>query len=607
MTYVPPSPTTFDTFTDDEGRELAAVFLRDQGGKHYEAHVEVEDWRSAVAVSPFWRVEVAYEVPQVISTDNAAILHSARTWRPLCLFMKNFIMAPPYRETVRFLDSNTLNFVRSNLVVRPKGARTIPTKREIQEAQDAAEYWAEVDREKAATLAAATKPPRHPCGQPGGHGSLQRDCDDRRRVTLMPYDIQGALAAGLTPDQITSHLAANPNQARFIGPDGTEHGYNVGAALNAGYSPEGVIGFLSPSSRPSLDPLASANTRAVPSNQDETGAPSPSASAAPASATETVAAPSPSASPSNTPNRVHFQVAQALGAGYSAKEITDYMSTMPGPLGEQTRTALRWNYSPDEIVDHLNASRTQANYQGVPILAPIQRGATQAEAGIANLAGDVGLPSVALSNQRSSQSSRCGRQDLYVERRGRPQVRQLRQRHCGPPIGGLRGRTSCRRGGARRPRCGACRCSRGRRGDRRAHARRCHRASPCGQQRGRFANHVGLGTWDRWRGRDWSTRHGGLAGRHWERRRHRPQVCLAEHCGTRHGGLSPAPSGGPSGFCRHVGGRSGSLAGRQRSGGTGGPDDEGRDGRPRHAQCGRKPHAVRTQHRTGRCVCRDVS
>jgi hypothetical protein len=27
---------------------------------------------------------------------------------------------------VRHLDGNTLNFVRSNLIVRPKGARTIP-------------------------------------------------------------------------------------------------------------------------------------------------------------------------------------------------------------------------------------------------------------------------------------------------------------------------------------------------------------------------------------------------------------------------------------------------------------------------------------------------
>ena len=232
----------------------------------------------------------------------------------------------------------------------------------------------------------------------------------------MPYDIQGALGAGYSPADLTAWLAANPDKAWFR-PDsgGAPQQYDVAGALKAGLSPERIIGTVSPASRPSLDPLVAANTpppagTAAATQTGPTAAPAPTPEA-PATS-QAPGSPPPGYILSDTgtflpdPNaaqpaagtasghHLRMNVAAAVGAGWGAQDITNHLAQDQGPVGTQMRTALKW-YSPEEIIDHLNPSRGQADYQGVPILAPIQRGLTAAEGGVANLAQDVGLPGVA--------------------------------------------------------------------------------------------------------------------------------------------------------------------------------------------------------------------
>jgi hypothetical protein len=134
MTYplnIPTTPTVRRLTVSDV--PCVAIDLKDDQGGTYEVILQADDWAAARDLTPAWRIATEYEKPRVISKAPAASLHHQWTYRGAYLRLEHFLMKPPYGHTVRFLDGSTLNLIRSNLVVRPKGARTIeapPVERE---------------------------------------------------------------------------------------------------------------------------------------------------------------------------------------------------------------------------------------------------------------------------------------------------------------------------------------------------------------------------------------------------------------------------------------------------------------------------------------------
>lgn len=88
-----------------------------------------------------------------------------------------------------------------------------------------------------------------------------------------------------------------------------------------------------------------------------------------------------------------FDVAGALGAGYSPDDIVAALKASDEPLKAQVAAAVQAGYSHAEVVDHLNP-KTGMNRQGIPLAAPIQRGLAQGAFQVANLATDAGLTGV---------------------------------------------------------------------------------------------------------------------------------------------------------------------------------------------------------------------
>ena len=149
-------------YATDDGASCVCVILKDEAGLPHEVFADEHDWDKALAVAASWSVVHRYEpsVPLVISEGPGTLRHPERSKRDHWLLLANLIMEPPERETVRFLDGNPFNFSKHNLVVRPKGTRTIPKKgktaiteadlhkareREMQRREEQAEilaYWA---------------------------------------------------------------------------------------------------------------------------------------------------------------------------------------------------------------------------------------------------------------------------------------------------------------------------------------------------------------------------------------------------------------------------------------------------------------------------------
>jgi hypothetical protein len=97
-----------------------------------------------------------------------------------------------------------------------------------------------------------------------------------------------------------------------------------------------------------------------------------------------------------------FDIPGAVGAGYSPDEIIDYLRAHPEVGGGFNYDgALKAGYSPAEIVDHLNPKADTINVQGIPILAPIDRGIAHLRAEGANLATDLGFPETGAFIRRS--------------------------------------------------------------------------------------------------------------------------------------------------------------------------------------------------------------
>ena len=125
-----------------------------------------------------------------------------------------------------------------------------------------------------------------------------------------------------------------------------------------------------------------------------------------------------------------FDVASALGAGYSPAEITDYLSANPDQAdGFNVAGALKAGYSPAEIADHLNPKAARASAQGVPILAPIQRGIAHASAEAANLAQDLGFSETAADIR-----SRIPQADLTAPQAAADLSAQLKAGHYGAAL-----------------------------------------------------------------------------------------------------------------------------------------------------------------------------
>lgn len=87
-----------------------------------------------------------------------------------------------------------------------------------------------------------------------------------------------------------------------------------------------------------------------------------------------------------------FDIAGAIGAGYTPDEIVKHWQDRPGDMPDfDLKGASAAGYSPAEIIDHLNP-KSGINVQGIPVLAPIQRGVGHLWAEGANLATDLGFP-----------------------------------------------------------------------------------------------------------------------------------------------------------------------------------------------------------------------
>jgi hypothetical protein len=97
-----------------------------------------------------------------------------------------------------------------------------------------------------------------------------------------------------------------------------------------------------------------------------------------------------------------FDVPGALGAGYSSAEIIDYLKANPAEAGDfKVDEALKAGYTPDEIVDHLNPKSDRINVQGIPVLAPLDRGIAHLREQGANLAQDLGATGIASGIRQS--------------------------------------------------------------------------------------------------------------------------------------------------------------------------------------------------------------
>ncbi len=125
-----------------------------------------------------------------------------------------------------------------------------------------------------------------------------------------------------------------------------------------------------------------------------------------------------------------FDVAGALGAGYSPQEITDYLATNPDQAGGfRVADAIKAGYTPSEVVDHLNPNVARPSEQGVPILAPIQRGIAHASAEAANLAQDLGFPETAADIR-----SRIPQGDLAAPQASADLAGQIKAGHYGAAL-----------------------------------------------------------------------------------------------------------------------------------------------------------------------------
>ena len=125
-----------------------------------------------------------------------------------------------------------------------------------------------------------------------------------------------------------------------------------------------------------------------------------------------------------------FDVAGALGAGYSPQEITDYLAANPDQAGGfRVADAIKGGYSPSEITDHLNPNVARPSQQGVPILAPVQRGIAHASQEAANLAQDLGFPETAADIR-----SRIPQGDLTAPQASADLAAQLKAGHIGSAL-----------------------------------------------------------------------------------------------------------------------------------------------------------------------------
>ena len=106
-----------------------ALRLPDERGVYHTAILEAQDWQRAHALTPEWQIADRFGKLHVVSLASAVILHDQRSLRDMKLQLSKFVMRPRHGHTVRFLDGDTLNLVRSNLVTRPKHVRTVPTVR----------------------------------------------------------------------------------------------------------------------------------------------------------------------------------------------------------------------------------------------------------------------------------------------------------------------------------------------------------------------------------------------------------------------------------------------------------------------------------------------
>ncbi len=268
---------------------------------------------------------------------------------------------------------------------------------------------------------------------------------------MTSFDVPGALAAGWAPSDVTGYLAQNPqltfkNTARGADPKV----YDVAGALKAGLTPESIVSYLYPATRPALGSLVDPTTSPPsPTAAANTSTSATTASTPTGNTTQDPATPSyvpagyreaptgvllpitPPPAPM-APAHLREAVSTALGSGVSPSDITTHLSEDTGPVGQQMRTALRWGYSPAEIVDHLNPQNPAGSMrtaQGLPILAPIMRGAAQAQAAVANLAGDVGLSGVAKSLRSS-----INQEDLTTPTSGAGVVQDIKAGHYGQAL-----------------------------------------------------------------------------------------------------------------------------------------------------------------------------